>query len=202
MVCDHRPLKTEPNCVRLTVGGVRLDFEHNVGSPTASLLEAKLLLNSTISDADKGARFFAADLKDFFLATPMKDPEYMLIHSKYFFNNIQMAYDIDTKIAPDGYVYIRIQKGMYGLKQAAVLAYNQLVNNLKPHGYLPCPFTTGLWCHTTRKTKFCLCVDDFGVKSFSDADKNHFLSTLQKYYDISVDDTGSNYLGLTMDWNY
>ena len=129
MVCDHRPLKTEPNRVRLTVGGDRLDYPSDVGSPAASLLEAKLLLNSTISDADKGARFFAADLKDFFLATPMKDPEYMRIHSKYFFDDVRTAYNIDEKIASDGYVYIRIQKGMYGLKQAAVLAYNQLVTN-------------------------------------------------------------------------
>ena len=85
MVCDHRPLKSEPDRVRLTVGGDRLDYAHDVGSPTASLLEAKLLLNSTISDADKGARFFAVDIKDFFLATPMSEYEYMHIHSKYFF---------------------------------------------------------------------------------------------------------------------
>ena len=118
----------------------------------------------------------------------------MRIHFKYFFDDIQTEYDINSKIAPDSYVYIRIQKGMYGLKQAAVLAYNQLVRNLEPHGYVPCPFTAGLWRHTTQKTKFCLCVDDFGVKSFSEIDKQHFLSTLKKYYNISVDDTSSNYL--------
>ena len=150
----------------------------------------------------KGATFFAADLKDFFLAMPMKECEYMRIHSKYFFEDIRKEYDIESKIAPDGYVYIHIQKGNYGLKQAAVLAYNQLVRNLKPHGYVPCPFTAGLWKHTTCKTMFCLCVDNFGVKSFSDLDKQHFLSTLRKYYNILVDDTGSNYLGLTINWNY
>ena len=202
MVCDYRPLKSEPNRVRLTVGGDRLDYAYDVGSPAASLLEAKLLINSTISDADRGARFFAADLKDFFLATPMDECEYMRIHSKYFFDDVRQQYDIDSKIASDGYVYICIHKGMYGLKQAAVLAYNQLVRNLKPHGYFPCPFTAGLWKHATRKTKFCLCVDDFGVKSFSEDDKAHFLSTLRKYYNISVDENGSNYLGLTIDWNY
>ena len=156
LVCDHRLLKPEPNRVCLTVGGDRLDYAYDVGSPTASLLEAKLLLNSTISDADRGATFFAADIKDFFLAMPMSEPKYMRIHSKYFFEDIRSEYDIDSKIAPDGYVYIRIQKGMYGLKQATVLAYNQLVRNLEPHGYVPCPFTAGLWRHKTRKTKFCL----------------------------------------------
>ena len=155
MVYDHRPLKSEPDRVRLTVGGDRLDYNADVGSPTASLLEAKLLINSTISDADNSATFFAPDLKDFFLATPMKDCEYMRIHSKYFFDDIRQEYDIDSKIAPDGYMYIRIQKGMYGIKQAAVLAYNQLVRNLEPHGYVPCPFTAGLWRHKTKKHFAC-----------------------------------------------
>ena len=56
--------------VCLTVGGDRLPYAHDAGSPAATLLEAKFMLNSTISDADKGARFFVTDLKDFFLATP------------------------------------------------------------------------------------------------------------------------------------
>ena len=120
----------------------------------------------------------------------MQECKYMRIHSKYFFEDIRTEYDIDSKITPDGFVYIHIQKGMYGLKQAAVLAYNQLVTNLKPHRYTPCPFTAGLWTHATRRTKFCLCVDDFEVKSFSDADTQQFIATLKKYYDISIYPTG------------
>ena len=160
-------------------GGDRLDYAYDARSPTASLLEAKLLLNSKILDADKGARFFAADLKDFFLATPMDECEYMRIHSKYFFDDIRNEYNIDTKIAPDGYMYMCIQKGMYCLKQATVLAYNQRVKHLSHHGYTPCPFTAGLWIHCTQRTKFCLCVNDFGIKYFSADDKDHFLSTLK-----------------------
>ena len=64
----------------------------------------------------------------------------------------------------DGYVYARIEKGVYGLKQAAVLAYNNLVKILKKYGYEPCPNTNGIWRHRTRKTKFVLCVDDFGMR--------------------------------------
>ena len=106
MVCDHRPLKTEPLQVRITVGRDCLPYSSDAGSPAASLLKAKLLFNSTISDSDKGACFMAADLKDFFLAMLMEDSEYMRIHSKYFFEDICEEYDIDSKIAPDGFVYI------------------------------------------------------------------------------------------------
>ena len=50
----------------MVVGGDRLDYFDDSGSPAASLLETKILINSTISDADKGAKFMSADLKDFF----------------------------------------------------------------------------------------------------------------------------------------
>ena len=53
---------------------------------------------------------------------------------------------------------------MYGLKQAAILAYDHLVKNLGNYGYYPIPHTVGLWKHKMRRISFCLCVDDFGVK--------------------------------------
>ena len=100
------------------------------------------------------------------------------------------------------YIHVKIKKGMYGLKQAAVLAYDQLVAHLKPFGYYPCPQTTGIWRHETRPTRFCLCVDDFGIKYFSQADADHLLSALKSKYKITTDWTGKNYCGLTLDWNY
>ena len=87
------------------------------------------------------------DLKDFFLATTMARAEYMRIHSKYFPPEIKSLYMIDSIIDSDGYVYVEINKGMYGLKQAAVTAYQKLVKHLDGHGYYPIPFTTGLWSH-------------------------------------------------------
>ena len=66
MVCNHRPLKTEEYRVRLTLGGNVLEYIGDSSLPTASLLEAKLLLNSVISDSHKGARFFTLDIKDVF----------------------------------------------------------------------------------------------------------------------------------------
>ena len=40
----------------------------------------------------------------------------MRIHSKYFPPDIGSLYYIDGLIAEDGYVYIKIIKGMYGFK--------------------------------------------------------------------------------------
>jgi hypothetical protein len=201
-ICDERPLKEESMRVRITVGGNRLDYNYDAGSPAASILETKLTINSVISDANQGARFMGADLKDFFLASPMKEPEYMRIHSRFFPPDVRKQYNIDSLIASDNYVYIRIKKGMYGLIQAATLAYKNLKKNLEPHGYYPCPNTEGLWKHVSRRTTFCLCVDDFGIKYFSKEDANHLLASLRQNYKISVDWEGKNYCGLTLEWNY
>ena len=177
---DHRPLKEEEWRIRLVVGGDKLDYDNDSGSPAASLLETKLLLNSVISDIAKNARFFTCDLKDHFLASPMDKPEYMRIPTKCIPQDIMDRYNLQEKVHK-GYVYVKIKRGMYGLKQAAILAYNHLKNILKEYGYCPVTNTIGIWKHDTRPTTFCLCVDDFGVKYHSQEDAEHLLSALRDH---------------------
>ena len=186
-IYDYHPHKSEPYRIRLTVGGDSLDCPNDTSSPAASLLETKLLLNSTISDAHLWARFMNMYLKDFFLAPPMACSEYMRIHSKYFPPEIKAFYMIDPLIDSDGYVYVEIKKGIYGIKQAAVITYQQLVKHLDGHSYYPITFTTSLWSHRTLKTKFFLCVDDFGIKFFLQQDANNLLTALCHKYDVTVD---------------
>ena len=61
-VCDYRPLKEEKYRVRLVVGGDKLFYDDDTGSPTATLLETKLLLNSVLSGAKHGAKFMTCDI--------------------------------------------------------------------------------------------------------------------------------------------
>ena len=91
----------------------------------------------------------------------MSRENYTRIHSKYLPQGIISLYQIDGLIAEGGYVYINITKGMHGLKQVSIIAYEQLIFHIEPHGYYPVPFTTGLWDHQKR-IKNGLCVDDFG----------------------------------------
>eukprot|EP00804_Cyclotella_cryptica_P021360 CCRYP_001593-RA/>CCRYP_001593-RA protein AED:0.47 eAED:0.47 QI:0/-1/0/1/-1/1/1/0/149 len=67
--------KDDPYRIRLTVGGNRITYPGDCGTPTADMLTTKILLNSVIST--KGARFMTIDIKDFYLNTPMVRPEYM-----------------------------------------------------------------------------------------------------------------------------
>ena len=111
-------------------------------------------------------------------------------------------YKIQDKATDKGFVFIRIKKGMYGLKQAAILAYDQLKAVLKPHGYFPVEGTVGLWQHVSKPTRFCLCVDDFGVKYFKKEDAEHLLNAIGSKYNYTVDWGGTNYCGLNIDWHY
>ena len=69
-VCNYRPLKDEPWRVRLVVGDDKLTCELDSGSPAASLLATKILINSIIFDVNRGAKFMSLDIKDFFLLHP------------------------------------------------------------------------------------------------------------------------------------
>jgi hypothetical protein len=61
-------------------------------------------------------------------------------------------------------MYIEVQKGMYGLPGAGILA-NQLLDRLLViHGYHQTKFTPGIWRHVTHPIQFTLVVDDFGVQ--------------------------------------
>ena len=127
----------------------------------------------------------------------LEEPEYIRIHSKYVLPEIRQKYNIDSIIGPDGYVYCEIQKGMYGLKQAAKLARDQLVKHLKSYGYYPQQHAQNIWAHKTRRTKFCLCVDDFAIKYYSKDDAEHLISALKDAYTVTVDNTGGIFVGYT-----
>ena len=198
---DYRPLTDEPYRTRMVVGGDKLAYFEYPGSPAASLLETKLLLNSVISDAHLGARFLSCDLKEFFLFSFMTRPEYMRIPLRHIPADIIATYNL-LPLVHKGFVYIKIKRGMYRLKQAAILASDQLKANLAPYGYYPDETSPGIWQHKTRRTRFCLCVDDFGVKYFNQEDADHLLNALRQHYKVSVDYEGKNYCGLQISWNY
>jgi EAL domain-containing protein (putative c-di-GMP-specific phosphodiesterase class I) len=76
-------------------------------------------------------------------------------------------------MSTNGYAYVEICKGMYGLKQAGKLANDQLIIHLAQYGYHQTAQTAGLWCHETRPIQFTLVVDDFGIQYKNQADWNN-----------------------------
>jgi hypothetical protein len=121
VTCLIRPEKIEePNHKRLVTGGNRVHYLGNAGTPTADLLTVKLLINSTISTPN--AKYMTMDIKDFYLNTPMARYEYMQLQIDNMPNDVIKHYNLTNIATTDGYVYCEIQKGMYGLPQAGIIA--------------------------------------------------------------------------------
>jgi hypothetical protein len=199
VVSAMRPEKANPHRIRWTVGGDKIDYPFDVSTKTADLTTAKLLFNSVLSTPN--ARFLTANLKDFYLGTPMSRYEYMRVPIWMLPAAIIEQYNL-TPLFHNGFVYVEIRRGMYGLPQAGRLANNQLIAQLAPHGYEPCALTPGLWHHTTRDVVFSLVVDDFGIRYTSRADADHLITTLQAFYDVSLNWTGARYCGLSLKWDF
>jgi hypothetical protein len=132
----------------------------------------------------------------------MKEAEYMRIHLSLIPQEIIDQYNL-MALVHNGFIYIKISKGMYGLPQAGILANQLLEKRLKPHGYFQCRHTPGLWKHQTRKTMFTLVVDDFGVKYSSRHDADHLINLLRADYEaVTVDWDASLYCGISLKWDY
>ena len=76
-------------------------YYDTAASLVTDMLETKIIINSTISDARRGARFMTLDIKDHFLATLMKDLEYMRVRPKYIPDNIRKKYNIMNIVTKD-----------------------------------------------------------------------------------------------------
>ena len=98
-------------------------------------------------------------------------------------------YDLLNK-QNDGYIYVRIEKGMYGMVQSGIIAHDELKEHLKPYGYALAKITQGLWTHTYRDINFTLVVDDFGIKYRNKKDAENLISALQSKYEVTQDWTG------------
>ena len=91
-VCNYRPQKDDPYRVRIIVGGDKLTYDDDAGSPASNLLEAEIMIYSTILDAAKGAQFMYMDLKYHFLVTPLLNPEYMQVKYRHIPTDIREMY--------------------------------------------------------------------------------------------------------------
>jgi hypothetical protein len=99
-------------------------------------------------------------------------------------------------------VYIEIQKGMYGLKQAGLLANQLLQTNLAQLGYYSARHTPRLRLHKTRPISFTLVVEYFSVKYVGKQHAEHLWSALLQNYELTTDWTDTVYSGMTLKWDY
>ena len=116
------------------MGGDKLSYEVPVSTPTADLITAKLHWNIFLSTPD--GKYLIVDVKNFYLNNPMNKAEYLKIALKILPQEIINTYEPLSK-KYDGYIYVRIKKGMYGLVQAGIITHDPLKEHLRPYCYAP-----------------------------------------------------------------
>ena len=184
IVVDYREQKADPNRVRITVGGNLIDYPGELTTRTADLTTTKLMWNSVISTPD--AKYMTADIKSFYLETPLDRFEYMKMSIDLFPQEFRNAYGLDAK-AKSGHVFMEIRKGMYGLPQSGILANKLLKERLSKKGYFELPHTPGLWKHVSRPVAFTLIVDDSRVKYVGEQHAQHLIKAIPEEYTVEVD---------------
>jgi hypothetical protein len=158
------------------------------------------MLNSVI--LTPGTWFMSLDIKNFYLNMPMSRYEYIRIKIDNVPEEIIKQYNLREKVDNNGYIYIKVKKGMYGLPQAGILAQELLEQRLKKHGYFQNKAMPGLWMHQTRPISFTLVVDNFGIKYVGQEHVMHLISTLKEHYELSEDWKGTKFIRLTFKWGY
>ena len=183
----------------MTVGGNLLDYPFDIYTPTAGLTTAKMVINGILST--HATHCIISDIKYFYLNTVMERYEYMHIHISIIPQEIVDQYNLLDLVDDNGWVYIEIQKGMYGFPQSGIIANKQLTKQLALFGYRPTLHTPGLWKHDNPPLFFTLVVDDFLIKYEDIAHATHLLDVLHAEYPITTDWKASLYCGVTIKWD-
>jgi hypothetical protein len=176
-----------------------INYKGDASVRTADLDTPKLHWNSVVS-TDK-AWYMCLDIKKFYLTTALEYFKKMKIPLSLFPTWTIEQYKL-SKLAVDGWVYIKMRRAIWGLPQAGILANKRLHQKLAPFGYHESVNTLGLWMNESRPITFTLVVDNFGVKFVNEDDVDHFISSIKKTYTLTKDWTGNLYYGIMLEWDY
>eukprot|EP00978_Attheya_sp_CCMP212_P044709 scaffold319460_cov27-Attheya_sp.AAC.1 len=85
----------------------------------------------------------------------MARPEFIRIAVEMIPVEFMDAYQL-WNLVDNGYIYARVDKGMYGFPQAEKIAQERLTKVLEPFGYAPAPITAGLWYSMLRGAHYVI----------------------------------------------
>ena len=101
------------------------------------------------------------DAKQVYLNNIMENHEYYNIAIRLIPQEVIDEYNLTDKQI-NRFLYVWVDKEMYGLVQAGIIAHTALKENLQPFGYYPLPITPGLWYHNKNGITFNLMIKTLG----------------------------------------
>ena len=190
----------KPHRVRICAGGNLLPYDGDVTTHTALMETIKAHWNSVVSSKD--AKYCTGDISNMYLIPDLVESEYVKCDIKLILQRIIDHYNLNDVVDNKGFVYAKINKAWFGLKQSGKIAHNDLVQHLKKHEYHQAKNTDGSFVHEIRDISFTLVVDNFGIKFTNKQDVNHLISLMQGKYKFKVDFDAEQYIGIHLNWNY
>jgi hypothetical protein len=166
------------NQTHITIGRNNIAYPGDAGTLTGSLELVKLLINSVLSQ--RNVCFATFDLRDFYLNTPLDQPEYVCIKITNIPKEFIDEYTLEDFVR-DGWVYFEMRHGMYGLPQAGILANNLLCECLAKFDYYEAATNLGLWRHKWCSAMFAFIVNDFAIQYGGDAHLDHLCQALKQH---------------------
>ena len=158
----------------------------------------KLHLNYILSTSN--AQYCTADISNMYLCSLLPDAQYVRFQYSLIPSEIIKHYNLDNKVV-DGYVYAKIKRAWYGLKEAGKIVHDDLVAHLKKFGYVKTN-AAGLFQHEHHNIKFTLVVDDFGIKYTKKDNVDHLIAVIQEKYPIKLDMEPKQYIGIHLQFDY
>eukprot|EP01036_Dinobryon_divergens_P030971 gene30971-biopygen24828 len=156
-------------------------------SPTINALTFQFVLQVATS---KNLHRATQDIKYAYLNAPLPEDMEPIITK------------LDDNIAdicglPRGQLY-RIRKALYGLPASGRLWYEHYTQSLQREGYTQSKFDPCLFfrINDLETTYICLFVDDTYVFSNQLEHMNTFVTSMQKYYQVTLDTKGDSFLGI------
>ena len=107
-----------------------------------------------------------------------------------------LQFHLDQYITKD-VVYFQVNKGMYGLKQAGLLANECIVKHFAKYDCIQSKNVPCLFVRKDKSTDFCLMVDNLLIKA-NKTNRERLYGCLLVLYEITTDDTGSKYINIEM----
>ncbi len=144
MVVDYQAQKDNLKSTIITGNGNLIKYAGKLTTRMGDLTTDTPMRNSVIS-MHHGC-YMSADIKSFYLETPLDHTEYMCMPIKLFPEEFQEAYDLQSKVK-NRYIYISIHKGMYDLPHAGILVNKLLKKRLAKYDYFEIAHIPRLWKH-------------------------------------------------------
>jgi hypothetical protein len=186
--------------VRGTAGGDCLESSVPSSTLVASLSCVNILFNSVVVSSDA---FFGrtVDLTDFYLESPLATPQFLKIYTNLYspevLSRLSLLPFIKQDKAGKNYITFRIDKTMYGLKEAGKVFNLRLVSILQSFDFHQ-THPPGRFRHAST---FVLVVDDFCVKYHRPSDFAFLVSCLSTLYHAKAHPIATRLLGFSLNHN-